>query len=80
MKFLKFIVVGMVLFFANNLLAQVTANLHIGSPPQWGPVGHSAVRYYYLPDVETYYDVRKSNFIYYEDTNFKPNEKLHTKK
>ncbi len=28
--------------------------------------GYSGARYYYLPDVEAYYDVQSSMFIYYE--------------
>ena len=31
----------------------------------WGPVGYTGARYYYLPDVESYYDVQSSMFIYY---------------
>jgi len=65
MKNFKLIVIGIVLFFAGNMQAQVSVNVNIGTPPQWGPVGYSEARYYYLPDVEAYYDVRASRFIYY---------------
>ena len=65
MKTLKLIFFGMVLFFSNALTAQVAVTVNIGSPPQWGPYGYSEVRYYYLPDVEAYYDVQSSMFIYY---------------
>jgi hypothetical protein len=47
------------------LQAQVTINVNVGSPPLWGPVGYTDVRYYYLPDVEAYYDIQSSMFIYY---------------
>lgn len=70
MKTLKLIVVGIVLFLANNLQAQVSVNINIGSPPQWGPVGYPEVRYYYLPDVEAYYDIHTSMFIYYGGGNW----------
>lgn len=49
----------------SSLQAQVSVNVNIGSPPPWGPVGYTEVRYYYLPDVEAYYDVHTSMFIYY---------------
>lgn len=65
MKALKFLVIGMLLFFAGNVHAQIGVTINIGSPPQWGPVGYSEARYYYLPDVEAYYDVPSSMFIYY---------------
>jgi hypothetical protein len=66
MKALKLIITGMALCFAGAVQAQVSVNVNIGSPPQWGPAGYSDVQYYYLPDVEAYYDVPSSRFIYYE--------------
>ena len=66
MKALKLIVFGILLFITSPVLAQISINLNIGSPPKWGPVGYTDVQYYYLPDVEAYYDVPSSMFIYYE--------------
>lgn len=65
MKALKFIIIGISLIFTGGMQAQVSVNVNIGTPPLWGPSGYSDVRYYYLPDVEAYYDVKSSNFIYY---------------
>jgi hypothetical protein len=31
--------------------------------PDWGPISSSYFRYYYLPDIDSYYDIEKSNFI-----------------
>ncbi|HMI07488.1 MAG TPA: hypothetical protein VK528_08075, partial [Flavobacterium sp.] len=45
--------------------AQVSVNVNIGAPPAWAPVGYETAEYYYLPDVESYYDVRASRFIYF---------------
>ena len=65
MKTLKLIVLGIALFLAgNNLHAQISVSLNLGSPPQWGPAGYNDVHYYYLPDVQAYYDVQSSMFIY----------------
>jgi hypothetical protein len=64
MKVLKLIVIAIVLFLANPVQAQISIRLNLGSPPQWGPVGYTHARYYYLPDVESYYDVQTSMFIY----------------
>jgi len=66
MQVLKLFVLGVVLFFASALQAQVSVHINIGTPPLWGPAGYSDVRYYYLPDVEAYYDVHSSMFIYFE--------------
>ena len=57
---------GILLLIISSLQSQISVNINIGSPPQWGPVGYSGVQYYYLPDVEAYYDVPSSRFIYYE--------------
>src|SRR5436305_998568 len=65
MKALKLIMIGMALLFAGAVQAQVSVNVNIGTPPPWGPAGYTEVRYYYLPDVEAYYDVQTSMFIYY---------------
>ena len=65
MKTLKFITVGIVLLLSNLATAQVSVNVNIGTPPPWGPAGYAEVEYYYLPDVECYYDVRASRFIYF---------------
>ena len=44
--------------------AQVSINVNIGTPPSWGPEGYDDSRYYYLPDIDTYYDVTQSQYIY----------------
>jgi len=65
MKTLKLIVFGMILMFAGTMQSQISVRLNVGTPPHWGPSGYSNVRYYYLPDIESYYDVNSSMFIYY---------------
>jgi uncharacterized membrane protein YgcG len=49
--------------------AQVSIGLgiNIGSQPDWGPVGYDHVDYYYMPDVDAYYDVPTHNYVYYEN-------------
>lgn len=55
---------GVMLLLSVTLKAQFSVNVTLGSPPMWGPAGYDQVRYYYLPDVEAYYDVQTSMFIY----------------
>jgi hypothetical protein len=65
MKTIKVLVFGIMLMLAGSAQSQLSINVHIGSPPAWGPDGYSNdVRYYYLPDIEAYYDIRTSMFIY----------------
>lgn len=70
MKTIKLIVVALILSFAVSVEAQISMNVNIGTPPQWGPTGYTDVRYYYLPDVEAYYDVPSSKFIYFNGSNW----------
>ncbi len=67
MKNIKSILIAAILLMGVVVRAQVSVNINIGSPPQWGPVGYAEARYYYLPDVEAYYDVHSSMFIYFGD-------------
>jgi hypothetical protein len=64
MKKLKLIALGIFLFVSSLIQAQVSVNVNIGTPPAWGPVGYSNVQYYYLPDVQAYYDIRATQFIF----------------
>jgi len=70
MKALKIIVFGLVLFLAGTVNAQVSVNINLGTPPLWGPVGYTEAQYYYLPDVEAYYDVPSARFIYLDGGNW----------
>nr|WP_315222940.1 hypothetical protein [uncultured Flavobacterium sp.] len=64
MKLIKIFLIGMLFLSFSNVEAQVSVNVNIGTPPAWGPAGYTDVRYYYLPDLETYYDVNTSNYVY----------------
>lgn len=44
--------------------SQVKVSVKIGTAPNWGPVGYTDVQYYYLPDIEVYYDINSNMFIY----------------
>ena len=65
MKTVKIAIAGLFLLVANATQAQVSVNVNIGTPPAWGPSGYAETEYYYLPDIESYYDVRASQFIYF---------------
>jgi len=47
------------------MVPQVNVNVTFGNPPPWGPPGSTSVRYYYIPDIEVYYDIPSANFIYF---------------
>ena len=37
------------------------------SNPDWAPMYYPGVRYYYLPDIETYYDLSNQDFVYLDN-------------
>ncbi|MEO6852129.1 MAG: hypothetical protein ABI166_15915 [Mucilaginibacter sp.] len=41
-----------------------SVGVNIGSQPEWGPVGYTHADYYYMPDVDAYYDVSAHQYIY----------------
>ncbi len=45
--------------------SQVHVNINVGAQPAWGPSGYDYVEYYYLPDIDAYYDVPKKQFVYF---------------
>lgn len=67
MQPLKLIIAGLLILFATSLQAQVSVNVNLGIAPPWGPPVQAGIRYYYLPDVEAYYDLRTSMFICFYD-------------
>ncbi len=45
--------------------AQVSVHINIGRQPLWGPVGYDYAHYYYLPDIDVFYDVPRGLFVYF---------------
>jgi hypothetical protein len=44
--------------------AQISVHFNIGTQPLWGPVGYDYVQYYYIPDIDAYYDVPNRQYVY----------------
>ncbi len=42
--------------------AQAQININI-TPPSWGPPAPAAAQYYYIPDVDGYYDLRAQRYV-----------------
>ena len=65
-KLLLLSLLGVIGFLPYHASAQISVNINIGSQPLWGPVGYDHVDNYYLPDIESYYNVPKKQFSYRE--------------
>lgn len=76
MKTLKLIATGIILFAAAaTSQAQVSINLNIGTPavvvrPAWVPQNHVNVDFYYIPEIQSYYDVSSGLYVYLDNGNW----------
>lgn len=66
MKKTLFIALLLICSGSINVSAQVRVNVNIGSQPIWGPEGYDYVDYYYLPDIDVFYNVPNRQYIYLE--------------
>lgn len=65
MRTQKIILLLAVLVTSLSSQAQVSVSVNIGTPPVWAPAAPETVTYYYLPDIEVYYDVPARTYIYF---------------
>lgn len=64
MKKFIFLFVAVIGFTVATTQAQVNVSVNIGAQPAWGPTGYDHVDYYYLPDIDCYYDVTNKVYVY----------------
>ncbi|MBC5838759.1 hypothetical protein [Flavobacterium muglaense] len=74
MKTLKLIATGIILLVSSASNAQLSISLNIGNAPVYRNA--VAVDYYYLPDIQTYFDVRANQYVYLERGNWKRSRNL----
>ena len=64
MKKLSFYIVALLLLVTANTNAQIVKVDRKYGSPTWAPKAPTTVKYYYLPDINTYYDVPARRYIY----------------
>jgi len=64
MKLVRKLLLGLALLMGAMAQAQVSVNVNIGTPPVWVAQAAPTARYYYLPDIATYYDVSANQYVY----------------
>lgn len=50
-----------------NAQVRLSVGINIGAQPEWGPTGYDHVDYYYIPDVDAYYDVPAHQYVYFQN-------------
>lgn len=61
------ILLGCLTFKSADAQLRISLGLNIGSQPDWGPVGYDHASYYYMPDIDTYYDVSNHQYVYFQN-------------
>lgn len=51
-------------FIPTQSVAQVNISFNVNQQPQWGPANVDYAEYYYLPEVDVYYNVPTSQYVY----------------
>jgi hypothetical protein len=77
MKLLKLLLFAFLL--SASIQAQVSVNVNFGTPPVWAPTERVASQYYYLPDIDAYYDVPAQRFIYVRNGRWVREQRLPTR-
>ena len=75
-KLILLVMLGIGSLTNNTANAQIKLDVNIGSQPLWGPVGYNRADYYYLPDVDSYYNVQKRQFVSLNNGNWVFNNSL----
>lgn len=70
------LLIGGLFVFNQSAKAQVNVNINLGSQPMWGPVGYEYVRYYYIPEIDVYYDVASRRYTYLQGNRWVTKSKL----
>lgn len=52
--------------FVTGQAQHISVSININSQPAWGPVGYDYVDYYYIPEINVYYNVPMSMFYYWD--------------
>ncbi len=62
----RLLVLLVAVLLSSTLNAQISISLgfNIDRQPAWGPTGYDHVEYYYLPDIEVYYNVPQHRYYY----------------
>lgn len=67
---MKKVMIALFLFtglaFGQQANAQISVNINIGSQPAWGPSGYNHADFYYIPSINSYYDINRAQFVYLE--------------
>ena len=65
-----FAIILITVVYTAQAQVRVSVGVNIGSQPEWGPYGYNRANYYYMPDMDVFYDVPRRQFIYLQGGNW----------
>lgn len=71
MRYLLLSIAALIMTASAPAQMQLGGGTNTASQPLWGPVGYDYVDYYYLPELEIYFDVVQKKFYHLEDGQWK---------
>jgi hypothetical protein len=66
MRYVLLLIAAVCLSNIADAQLSVNLNVNLDRQPIWGPAGYDHVDYYYLPDIEVYYNVSERRYFYFE--------------
>jgi hypothetical protein len=66
MRYFFLFIAAVLLLSTLQAQVSISLNFNLDRQPVWGPIGYDHVEYYYLPDIEVYYNVPQQRFYYNE--------------
>ncbi len=60
----------------SNAQISLNNNFNLDTQPAWGPTGYDYVEYYYMPDLDIYYNVPQHRYYYYNNGGWRYNSTL----
>ena len=64
MRYLLILIAGVLLSSTLNAQLSISLGFNVDRLPVWGPTGYDHVEYYYMPDIDVYYNVPQQRYFY----------------
>lgn len=62
----RIILLALISTLGIQAFGQIGFHVNVELQPAWGPVGYDHAEYYYLPDIETYYNVERRDYTWFD--------------
>ena len=66
MRYLLLLISAVLLSSTAGAQVRINLGFNVDRQPVWGPTGYDHAEYYYLPDIEAYYNIPQHKYYYQE--------------